>query len=87
MSPIVNIIMDSKSDYKVLEAVTRFLDKNEVPFEMHVLSTLRTPEEVKQFASSEKKHEEKMLTFKSVLKKKVITANVELAQGKFKFWV
>lgn len=167
MSPLVSIIMGSKSDYKVLEAAARFLDENEVPFEMHALSAHRTPEEVKQFASSahdrgvkviiaaagmaahlpgvvaslthlpvigvpvnasfdgldallaivqmppgipvatvgvngalnaailalqilassEKKYEEKMLAFKSGLKKKVIAANEELAQEKFKFRV
>jgi 5-(carboxyamino)imidazole ribonucleotide mutase len=167
MNPHVSIIMGSKSDYKVLEAAARFLDENEVPFEMHALSAHRTPEEVKQFASSahergvkviiaaagmaahlpgvvaslthlpvigvpvnasfdgldallaivqmppgipvatvgvngaqnaailalqilasaDKKYEEKMLAFKSGLKKKVIAANEELAQEKFKFRV
>jgi len=49
---MVSILMGSKNDYKILEAAAKFLDENEVPFEMHALSAHRTPEEVKQLVST-----------------------------------
>jgi 5-(carboxyamino)imidazole ribonucleotide mutase len=52
MTPLVSIIMGSTSDYKVMEAAAVFFNENEIPFELHALSAHRTPEEVKQFASS-----------------------------------
>lgn len=52
MTPMVSILMGSKNDYKILEAAAKFLDENEVPFEMHALSAHRTPEEVKQLVST-----------------------------------
>jgi 5-(carboxyamino)imidazole ribonucleotide mutase len=52
MKPLVSILMGSKNDYKILEAAAKFLDENEVPFEMHALSAHRTPEEVKQVVST-----------------------------------
>ncbi len=52
MTPLVCILMGSKSDYKILEAAAKFLDENEVPFEMHALSAHRTHEELKQVVSS-----------------------------------
>jgi len=52
MTPLVSIFMGSKNDYKILEAAAKFLDENEVPFEMHALSAHRTPDEVKQHVST-----------------------------------
>ena len=52
MKPVVSIIMGSKSDYTVMEKAAKFLNENEIPFEMHALSAHRTPEEVKEFASN-----------------------------------
>lgn len=50
MKPIVGIIMGSTSDLPVMEKAAAFLDKMEVPFEMHALSAHRTPEAVEKFA-------------------------------------
>lgn len=52
MTPLVSIFMGSKNDYKILEAAAKFLDENEVPFEMHALSAHRTPDEVKHHVST-----------------------------------
>ncbi len=50
MKPRVSIIMGSTSDLKVMEKAALFLDKMEIPFEMHALSAHRTPEAVEDFA-------------------------------------
>jgi len=52
MKPLVSILMGSKNDYKVLEAAAKFLNENEIPFEMHAFSAHRTPMEVKQIVST-----------------------------------
>ena len=50
MTPLVSIIMGSTSDLPVMEKAAKFLDEQEVPFEMNALSAHRTPAEVEQFA-------------------------------------
>jgi 5-(carboxyamino)imidazole ribonucleotide mutase len=50
MKPLVSIIMGSTSDYPVMEAAAKFLDENEIPFEINALSAHRTPAEVEVFA-------------------------------------
>lgn len=52
MNAIVSIIMGSTSDLPVMEKAAAFLDKMEVPFEMHALSAHRTPEAVEVFAKN-----------------------------------
>lgn len=51
MTPKVSIIMGSTSDYSVMEKATKFLDEQEIPFEINALSAHRTPKEVSLFAS------------------------------------
>ena len=47
----VAIIMGSDSDLPVVKKAVEVLRKYEVPFEVHVLSAHRTPEQAKTFAS------------------------------------
>lgn len=51
MTPKVSIIMGSTSDYSVMEKAAKFLDEQEIPFEINALSAHRTPKEVSLFAS------------------------------------
>ncbi|MGI6020115.1 MAG: 5-(carboxyamino)imidazole ribonucleotide mutase [Lachnospiraceae bacterium] len=46
----VGIVMGSDSDLPVIQKATDMLKKLEVPFEVHVYSAHRTPEEAKAFA-------------------------------------
>lgn len=48
----VGIVMGSDSDLPVLQKAMDTLDALEIPFEVHVYSAHRTPEEARQFASS-----------------------------------
>ncbi|MDR3308538.1 MAG: 5-(carboxyamino)imidazole ribonucleotide mutase [Tannerella sp.] len=52
MNPIVSIIMGSASDLPVMDKAAAFLDRMELPFEMHALSAHRTPEAVEEFAGN-----------------------------------
>ena len=54
MKPIVSIIMGSTSDLPIMEKAAKFLDEQEIPFEMNALSAHRTPEEVELFAKGAK---------------------------------
>lgn len=54
MLPQVSIIMGSTSDLPVMKKAAEFLDKMEIPFEIHALSAHRTPAEVEQFAKGAK---------------------------------
>ncbi|MDO5759994.1 MAG: 5-(carboxyamino)imidazole ribonucleotide mutase [Bacteroidota bacterium] len=51
MTPKVSIIMGSTSDYSVMEKAAKFLNEQEIPFEINALSAHRTPKEVSDFAS------------------------------------
>ena len=50
MKPLVSIIMGSTSDLPVMEKACKWLEEQEIPFEMNALSAHRTPEAVEQFA-------------------------------------
>lgn len=52
MSPLVSIIMGSTSDLPVMEKALKFLDEQQIPFEVNALSAHRTPEAVEQFAKN-----------------------------------
>jgi 5-(carboxyamino)imidazole ribonucleotide mutase len=52
MEPKVSIIMGSTSDYEIMEKAAKFLDEQEIPFEINALSAHRTPKEVEDFAEN-----------------------------------
>ncbi len=54
MKPLVSIIMGSTSDLPVMEKACKWLEENEIPFEMSALSAHRTPDAVESFAKSAK---------------------------------
>ena len=50
MKPVVSIIMGSTSDLPVMEKACKWLNGNEIPFEVNALSAHRTPDAVETFA-------------------------------------
>ena len=54
MQPLVSIIMGSTSDLPVMEKACKWLEKQEIPFEVNALSAHRTPEAVEKFAREAK---------------------------------
>ncbi|MCF0211162.1 MAG: 5-(carboxyamino)imidazole ribonucleotide mutase [Bacteroidales bacterium] len=52
MKALVSIIMGSTSDYNVMEKAAKFLDEQQIPFEINALSAHRTPKEVSEFAKN-----------------------------------
>lgn len=54
MKPIISIIMGSTSDLPVMEKAMKFLDEQEIPFEVNALSAHRTPDAVELFAKEAK---------------------------------
>ena len=54
MKPLVSIIMGSTSDLPVMEKAMKFLNEQQVPFEVNALSAHRTPDAVEQFARTAK---------------------------------
>lgn len=54
MKPIVSIIMGSTSDLPVMEKACRWLEQQEIPFELNALSAHRTPQAVEKFACGAK---------------------------------
>ncbi len=50
MKPVISIIMGSTSDLPVVSKAADFLERMEIPFEMHALSAHRTPHQVEEFA-------------------------------------
>ena len=50
MKPLVSIIMGSTSDLPVMEKACKWLEGQEIPFEMNALSAHRTPDAVERFA-------------------------------------
>ena len=54
MQPLVSIIMGSTSDLPVMEKACKWLEEQEIPFEMNALSAHRTPDAVEQFAKGAK---------------------------------
>lgn len=56
MSKKVAIIMGSDSDFPVVKDAAVELKKLDVPYEIHVMSAHRTPEEASEFAKNAKKN-------------------------------
>lgn len=54
MKPIVSIIMGSTSDLPVMEKACKWLEEQEIPFELNALSAHRTPQAVEEFARGAK---------------------------------
>ena len=54
MTPIIVIIMGITSDLPVMEKACKWLNDNEIPFEVNALSAHRTPEAVETFARNAK---------------------------------
>ena len=54
MTPIISIIMGSTIDLPVMEKACKWLNDNEIPFEVNALSAHRTPEAVETFARNAK---------------------------------
>ena len=54
MKPIVSIIMGSTSDLPVMEKACKWLNDQQIPFEVNALSAHRTPYAVEQFAKGAK---------------------------------
>ena len=54
MKPLVSIIMGSTSDLPVMEKACKWVEEQEIPFEMNALSAHRTPDAVEQFAKGAK---------------------------------
>ncbi len=52
MKPLVSIIMGSTSDYDIMEKAAKFLDEQNIPFEINALSAHRTAEQVMTFAKN-----------------------------------
>lgn len=52
MKPLVSIIMGSTSDLPVMEKACKWLEENEIPFELNALSAHRTPDAVEDFAKN-----------------------------------
>ena len=50
MAPIVSIIMGSTSDLPIMEKAMKFLDEQQIPFEVNALSAHRTPIAVEEYA-------------------------------------
>ncbi len=54
MKPLVSIIMGSTSDLPVMEKACKWLEQQEIPFEVNALSAHRTPDAVEAFAKEAK---------------------------------
>ena len=51
-SPRVGLVMGSNSDWPVMEAAARFLDKMDIPYESRVVSAHRTPDLLFDYAQT-----------------------------------
>ena len=54
MKPIISIIMGSTSDLPVMEKACKWLEQQEIPFEVNALSAHRTPAALEAFAKGAK---------------------------------
>lgn len=54
MKPIISIIMGSTSDLPVMEKACKWLEEQQIPFEVNALSAHRTPAAVEEFARGAK---------------------------------
>ena len=55
MKPLVSIIMGSTSDLPVMEKACKWLEEQEIPFEVNALSAHRTPDAVETFCQGSKR--------------------------------
>lgn len=53
-TPLVGVIMGSKSDHEYLSAACEILSELQIPFEIKVVSAHRTPDKMFEYASSAK---------------------------------
>ena len=61
MKPLVSIIMGSTSDLPVMEKACKWLNDNQIPFEVNALSAHRTPDAVEAFAKGAKERGVKVI--------------------------
>lgn len=54
MKPLVSIIMGSTSDLPIMEKACKWLDDQQIPFEVNALSAHRTPDAVEDFSKGAK---------------------------------
>uniref|UniRef100_UPI004024A8AB 5-(carboxyamino)imidazole ribonucleotide mutase n=1 Tax=Prevotella sp. TaxID=59823 RepID=UPI004024A8AB len=54
MKPLVSIIMGSTSDLPIMEKACKWLDDQQIPFEVNALSAHRTPDAVEAFSKGAK---------------------------------
>lgn len=54
MKPLISIIMGSTSDLPIMEKACKWLEQQEIPFEVNALSADRTPDAVEAFAKGAK---------------------------------
>ena len=52
MTPLVGVLMGSKSDWETMRLSTELLERFGVPFEKHIVSAHRTPERMAQYAKT-----------------------------------
>lgn len=51
-TPLVGVIMGSRSDWETMRHAAETLDQFEIPFEVRVLSAHRTPDELAEYAAT-----------------------------------
>ena len=54
MKPIISIIMGSTSELPVMGKACKWLEQQQIPFELNALSAHRTPDAVREFAQNAK---------------------------------
>lgn len=54
MKPLISIIMGSTSDLPIMEKACKWLENQQIPFEVNALSAHRTPDAVETFAKEAK---------------------------------
>src|SRR5574344_1162629 len=55
MTALVGIIMGSISDWSVMEEACKILDELQIPYEKHIISAHRTPDEMFKYAETARK--------------------------------
>ena len=78
MKPLVSIIMGSTSDLPVMEKACKWLNDNQIPFEVNALSAHRTPDAVESFAKEAKERAEELLAGMAAALPGVIAASTPL---------
>lgn len=61
MKPLVSIIMGSTSDLPIMEKACKWLDDQQIPFEVNALSAHRTPDAVEAFSKGAKERDIKVI--------------------------